>query len=157
MKLCTADIEVALMRWINIRQNLTVPRVAWGTVVGHECDLLSLSRAGYAAEYEIKVSKADLKKDLEKPHGHVSPWVRRLYFAVPEDLVEACFEYSPARAGILGVKKRGRGYTVTLHRPPVINGNASKWSEKQRYGLARLGALRIYGLTKKLLKCKTTK
>jgi len=41
------DIEIAVMEYLGTRTNLIVPNVSWGMDL-HECDILSLSKAGYA-------------------------------------------------------------------------------------------------------------
>ena len=70
------EMECAVARYMDFRTNLVVPNVSWGFEV-HECDLLIVTKTGYAYEVEIKRSKADLKKDIEKKHGHNS---RGVYF-----------------------------------------------------------------------------
>ena len=64
-KITTLVMEIALARFINPRVNLVVPNVSWG-FFNHECDLISISKSGFATEYEIKVSKSDLKADKKK-------------------------------------------------------------------------------------------
>jgi hypothetical protein len=96
-----AEIEIAVARYFHPRVNLVVPNVSWGMGL-HECDLLVITRAGYAYEVEIKISKSDLKKDREKRHCHVSSRISRLYFAIPKEL-ENCIDYVPERAGIISV------------------------------------------------------
>jgi hypothetical protein len=155
----TLEMEIAVMRWIGIRRNLVVPNVSHGMHV-HECDILSLTASGYATEVEIKISKADLLADKKKTHGHRSKKIANLYFAVPEELEELALSEIPERSGLLIVKPRKRkyghrrytGYSVVVVRKPVRNKLASKWSEKDRLKLARLGALRILGLKERLEK-----
>lgn len=64
----TIELEIAIMEYFGIRQNLIVPNVSWGMNGLHECDVLILSKAGYATEVEIKISKPDLLKDRDKKH-----------------------------------------------------------------------------------------
>ncbi|MCK5563721.1 MAG: MmcB family DNA repair protein, partial [Planctomycetes bacterium] len=123
--------------------------VSWGLNI-HECDLFIVSQAGYATEVEIKISKADLKKDADKPHNHESDLIKNLYFAIPEKL-EGCIEYIPERAGVI-VLKREKHYNsliCQILRKPKPNKHARKLTDEERYKVARLGALRIWGL-----KCK---
>lgn len=61
----TLEMEIALMRELNIRKNIIVPNVSFGMYFKgygalHECDLLCLSKSGYATEIEIKIIKSDL-------------------------------------------------------------------------------------------------
>lgn len=153
------------MNHLDIRTNLVVPNVSWGAIWSlHECDLLSLTKTGYATEIEIKVSKADLLKDKEKAHGHKHNHIKYLYFAVPHKLEEVALAEIPERAGLLTVEKEwvtdhlpyngevGEWfYYVKERRYPSINNKAIKWTDEQRYKLARLGAMRIHGLKKKLM------
>lgn len=40
-----------------------------------QCDVFHLTKAGYFYEYEIKLSRADMKKDSKKElHDHRTPW-----------------------------------------------------------------------------------
>ncbi len=148
----TAEMEIALASWFDYRQNLIVPNVYWGMNM-HECDLLVVSRVGYVTEVEIKVSRADLRKDAEKKHGHNGGRVIKfLYFALPESLKEAALEFVPERAGILTVwDDRDHGLRVRRVRDALPNKVATKMSDSERYKVARLGALRIWNLKRKLL------
>ena len=100
-KITTAEMECCVASFLNYRSNLIVPNVSWGMAL-HECDLLVITKAGYAWEVEIKVTKADLKKDSEKWHGHRSSRIKHLFFAIPTYLQDA-IEYIPERAGIITV------------------------------------------------------
>ena len=145
-KLKAADIEVAVARYLNPRQNLIVPNVHWGLNI-HECDLLVITQAGYAWEVEIKVTKADVVKDKEKRHQHFDGRIKFLYFAIPKYL-ESCISHIPKRAGIIAV---GSDLTCRTLRNPETNAKY-KFSDAERYQVARLGALRIWGLKEKIKK-----
>lgn len=153
----TLQMEVALMQHFGIRNNYIVPNVSWGiqrnTEWLHECDLLVLSQSRYATEVEIKVSMADLKKDQEKGHGHSSPFIKFLYFAVPLELYEkGVEEYVPERAGIIAVKSMMfDDYIVKVMRKPKYNKYCWQWTEKELFQLLRLGTMRIYNLKYNLL------
>jgi hypothetical protein len=135
------DIELAVVRWFGARANLCVPNVSWGLGL-HECDLLIASTSGYLTEIEIKVSRSDLIKDMGKRHGHRSNKIKYLYFAVPPKLLKA-IEYIPRRAGILVYTSKG---FIKEIAEPERNPDARKISDAERYTMARLGALRIWGL-----------
>lgn len=156
----TLEMEYAVMRSMNVRQNLVVPNVSWGMGLRHECDVLVLSKSDYATEIEIKISKGDLLKDKEKRHGHSHPLISRLFFAVPENLKDVALSEIPEHAGLLVVKKKlntyyGRTeYVVSEVRGCKRNTKALKWSDDGRLNLARLGAMRILGLKKKLIQNK---
>ena len=145
----TIDMEVLLASRFNFVQNIIVPNVQWGMGV-HECDLFVLRPSGYAVEIEIKISKADLIKDKDKWHGHRSNVIRELWFAVPEKL-EPYIEHIPERAGILIARECARDtYRLYELRRPIINKIAKKHTDHERAKLARLGAMRIWGLKRKL-------
>ena len=148
-KLKTIDMELSLATFFNARTNLIVPNVHWGLDI-HECDLLVITAAGYGYEVEIKVTKADLKKDAEKGHGHFDRRIKFLYFAIP-DYLEEHIEYIPARAGIILVNSSvgNNGGTCEVIRKPEQT-SKYKFTESERYQVARLGALRIWGLKRKV-------
>lgn len=154
----TWEIVYAISRKFNYRQNLIVPNISWGFFI-HECDVFIVTKSGYAIEVEIKITKSDLIKDKRKTHGHRSNKIKRLYFAIPEKMIKH-IEHIPQRAGIITVNPHGR---CTVIRKPVINTNAIKLTDQEKFMVARLGALRIWGLQqtnymlKKKVKELTTK
>lgn len=149
----TLQMEIALMKELNVRINIIVPNVSFGMCLGgkslHECDLLSLSKSNYATEIEIKVSKSDLLKDKLKKHGHKHGHIKTLWFAVPEKLKEVALSEIPERAGLYIVKNNMKVYVV---KNPIINKKAKKWTEKERVQLLRLGAMRILTLKNNIFK-----
>lgn len=150
----TIDMEIAVMQWLDIRKNLIVPNVSFGMGL-HECDILSLTKSGYATEVEIKISRADLLKDKHKSHGHESKRIKSLYFAVPEKLKELALAEIPERSGLLVVHWRSAkklGYYVTTAREPVVDKYAEKWNDRDRMNLSRLGTMRILGLKQNILR-----
>ncbi len=145
------DIERALVRsggMFDFRNWLVVPRASWGVGL-HECDLLALTKAGYAHEVEIKVTVSDLKRDLEKRHGHRSAWIKCLWFAMPEAM-EGAVEYVPENAGVIlvEVEKRNllRFHRARVLRKPRPRKDAVKWGPERRFDLARLGAIRYWDI-----------
>lgn len=155
----TIEMEIAIMEHIGVRRNLIVPNASWGAARGlHECDLLVLTGSDYAWEVEIKITKQDLIKDSEKAHQHKHNHIANLYFAVPYKLRELALSVIPERAGLYTVRKRVKthawqsDYVVVLERKAKRNALAVRWSESERMNLSRLGAMRILGLKKKLVK-----
>ncbi len=156
----TLQIEIALMRGLEFTKNLMVPTVKAGGLVRFETDMLMLSKAGYATAIEIKISKSDLKADSKKAHikntGKVIygkswkekyfPKVKYFYYAVPDDLLELALTTVHKDFGIYTV----RGKSIFIARPAKVISNY-KWNDKERYALARLGALRIFGYKLKQL------
>jgi len=102
---------------------------------------LIISKAGYAKEIEIKVSKADLKKDKEKRHSHNSKKIRQLFFAIPEKLgIDFALEHIPNKAGLIVVDKFGRCKVV---KSAKINTKVEKISIEDKLKVAHLGSMRI--------------
>jgi hypothetical protein len=139
-KLNCLDIEIAVADFFNPRLNIIVPNISWGLFL-HECDMLVLTKSGYAYEIEIKTDKYDLIKDSKKKHGHFNVKLSRLYFAIPNYLSE-CIQHIPEHAGILIVSEGG---FVELKRQPKIK-NEYKFTEQERLKLAELGTMRIWNL-----------
>ena len=139
------DIQRALTRRGQIFDHLrflVIPNASWGINV-HECDLLALTGAGYAHEVEIKVSISDLKRDGRKRHRHQSPKIKYLWFAAPEEMRGAMIEHVPETAGIILVQSVDNGHIVKIIRRPVPR-KARKFSDYERYRLARLGTIRYW-------------
>jgi len=161
-KIKTLEMEIVLAAYFNYLTNLVIPNVSYGFLT-YEADLLVLMKSGWVDEVEIKVSLSDLKADAKKRHTHDSPKLRRLYFAIPEYLVEKGLQYIPEKAGVLVVvDKEYCNYKkeVTIKREVVklreakVNKVASKLTTEDQFKLVRLGAIRVWGLKKKLLKEK---
>lgn len=142
----TNDIEKAVVKYFNPRQNLIIANVSWGFGI-HECDLLILTKADYLYEVEIKISVSDLKRDKFKRHGHYSALIRKLYFAIPTALIEYQSEI-PDRAGILEVREIEREDGIKIFSVNKIREaqtfNTPKLTIEQKYQLARLGVLRLW-------------
>ena len=153
--LTTIDIEVAVAKHLNYRQHLIVPNVFWGMGFNHELDLAVITKARYLWEVEIKVSKSDLKADLLKRHQHFNILISRLYFAIPEALLDF-MELIPERAGIFVVSaapplyKNWPKISVKEVRKAKINKSAKPLNEKQMQKMYHLAAMRIWRLKEKL-------
>ncbi len=144
-KITTPEMEIALSLYFNRRTNLIVPNISWG-FFNHECDLTVLTPAGYAWEIEIKISRQDLIADKKKRHNHKDHRIKYLYFAIP-DYLEKDIEHIPERAGIMLVyHTEFYGLRCRQLRPPKAIPNPYKFTDKDRYRIARLGALRIWTL-----------
>lgn len=101
MKLTSNKICFELLKWAqSSTTEIVVPNYYLGSF---ECDVLKVSKAGHTYEYEIKVSKADFKKDFEKKrrinyltketktkHDILleGSRVNRFYYVVPEGLIK---------------------------------------------------------------------
>ena len=147
-------MEEALSRYFNCRQNIIVPNISWGFFI-HECDLLIIRKSGYVLEVEIKISKADLKKDRDKEHNHEDHYkrIKELWFAIP-DYLQDSIDLIPKNAGIITVyynEWAEKLYCKAL-REPVVNTKARNLLENEILKIARLGTMRIWNLKRKLIK-----
>lgn len=159
-KLKASDIEVAVANYFNPRIHLIVPNISHGMYL-HECDLLVMNGRNYGVEVEIKISKADVKKDAKKKHGHESNKIRRLFFAIPESLfTDDVVAMIPERAGIFVIKPAEKieyGENESYMRPPKcvlkrnakINKYAKPFSDGERMNMGRLGMLRYWNIRNK--------
>lgn len=158
---CT-EIEVQIMRQFDYRQNLIVPNISnMMRIVPFETDMLVLTKSDLAYGFEIKTSKSDLKADFKKPQhikfGEMKNGKSGLerfygkfkyfYYAVPEQLKECALELIPDFCGLWVYAKYEYPTLPKFYqaREPKKLFNY-KWSEKQRYEIARLGTMRIYSL-----------
>lgn len=155
-KMITCDeMEVALANHFDIRRNIIVPNVSWGFFDKHEADMLVIRNSGYAFEIEIKRSRADMKADFKKKHGHIDKKNRivQLYYAFPKELLPKVEELVPLECGIITVEKypnsAATGY-VKIHREATRKKGAKKLTQKEQFKIARLGTLRIWSLKTKL-------
>jgi len=145
----TIDVEVALMEKYKVNKKIIVPNVSWGLNIElHECDLLILTRTGYATEIEIKISKSDLLKDKDKLHSHNHNHIKTFYFCVPEKLQEIALKEIPERAGLYVITNK---HKIMEIKKPINNKECVKWSEELMYKLAKLGAMRILNLKKRII------
>ena len=144
-----AEMEIALAAYFNYRTNLIVPNVSWGMFL-HECDLLIITKAGYAWEIEIKTSKYDLVRDKEKRHNHTSNKIKHLYFAIPDYLLVHQV-HIPNFAGIVSVHRYNNGLLTCKKIREAKIKSKYKFTIEERYQVARLGSMRIWKLKNKLL------
>ncbi len=160
MGLNTLQMEIALMKECNFRQNIVVSNVSFGIVRYfynegkrcydelHECDILKVTLTGYATEFEIKVSKSDFKADAKKKHSHDSKFIKQLYYAIPFEMLDFAKENLPYNSGLVYVKNNKVIYDINA---PVRN-DAFKWTQDELFKLARLGTMRISTLKSALAK-----
>lgn len=146
------EIEIMIMLFFGVRQNIIVPNVSWGIANLHECDVLVLSNHNYAAEIEIKTSKADILADKKKKHGHRHNHIARLFFAVPESLQDFALKHIPERAGLIVVGSKDGVRWPRITKQCKRNKHAVEWTNTERMKLAHLGTMRVLGLKQRLLK-----
>ena len=152
-RLTTAELELLTARYFGTRTNVIVPNVSWG-LLNHEADLLVCRPSMWMEEIELKVSRSDLCRDLQKDRGRGHMRDRRvckLWFAVPAELAD-----DPAIPSDAGILKAVAGPRFQWHmetvRAPVKNKNAEKLTQAEFTQLLRLSTLRVWSLKEKLAK-----
>ena len=143
-----SEIEVAVAKHLDWRRNMIVPNVSWGLGLAHECDLLAVSRSGYAHEVEIKVSRSDLLRDQKKDKWkRKQKMIRTLWFAIPREL-EASVPDIPEHAGVILVwwEEGHREAKCKTLRKPKINTDCRKLRDKEILHLGHLASLRIWSM-----------
>ena len=140
-----SDIEISLANWFDYRRNFVLPNVSYGLHI-HECDILAISKSGYATEVEIKVSKADLLKDKEKEHHHRSDKIKAFFFAVPLDMESFALENIPKECGLLCIDEYKR---VLVKRKPIPRKDSRKLTEDEIKKLGDLAMMRYWNMRKK--------
>lgn len=159
MPVRTIDIELSIMYHFNFRQNLIVPNITnMVGIVPFETDILVLTKNNRAYGFEIKVSKADLKADFKKPQHKQDTKAgferyygkfKYFYYAVPFNLKEAALQIIPEFCGLICIEKIKHD-TYTRKRFEVSREPKQlfdyRWTEAEKYEVARLGAMRQYNL-----------
>jgi hypothetical protein len=149
---CETELEIQYWvahRYFGTRRNIIIPNLSWG-MFNYELDLCVLNcKSLYAQEVEIKISKADLKRDKEKWKwqypGYNYDLIRQIWFAMPLKLKD-CIELVPEKAGIIFLDCKGYPH---MERRPKINPVAKRWTLEQAFNLGRLGTMRMWNLKRK--------
>lgn len=156
-KMTAQLMELLVASHFGTRENIIVPNVSWG-LINHEADVLVLRPSGWIEEVEIKVSKSDIKRDLQKNDGgghRHSQLIHKLWFAVPVHLADT--PEIPADAGILTATYTfgwGSPWSLGVLRAPKCYKRARKATPDEVYKLMRLGMFRIWTLKDKLYKIR---
>lgn len=145
------QMEISIATYFDPRRNVIVPNVWWGMGLNHECDLMVLTKSGYAYEVEIKISKSDIKADIKKRSGHYSNKIRKLYFSIPERL-RPYIDLIPDRAGILMVIEAGKypGQVEKIREAKNLP-EARKLTTEEQFNLAKLGSMRIWTIKQSIV------
>lgn len=148
-------IEIAIAKHFDFRHNIIVTNLSWG-MLNHEADVVVMSKSGYLTEVEIKRSWSDFLADFRKKHDHRDPLISSYYYAVPISISEKVKQKlhdtkRDAQFGLLafGADKYG-SYVVCLSAAP--SGNKRKLTDAEQFAVARLGALHVWTLKKKIIK-----
>lgn len=149
-------MELAIATKFGIRTNIIVPNLSWGLPGMHECDLFILKMSGYGVEVEIKRSKSDLLADFKKSHNHKDRFnrIKEFYYAFPESMLKTCEESIPKDAGIIVCRRSDWGKKLvyaSFHRAATPIKTARKLTPEEQFKIARLAAMRIWGLKNKII------
>lgn len=146
------------------RRYLAVENVSWG-LLPWEADLLVMSADGYLQEVEIKISVADLRRDMGKrkhrqrkdvfENWNRSPhtWIRRFWYAMPEEVWDKVKAQPPIPddAGVIIVRRSPEDRPAWQPqlvcedvRKAKLNKAAKALTDSEKYDLARLGVLRYW-------------
>lgn len=153
----TVEVELAVVKLLNPRVHAMVPNVSWGLGLRHECDILALNSGGYFSEIEIKVSVADMKKDLQKRHGHNSKIISRLIYAFPLQILEKVLPLVPERCGIIVVDYNWRKQPEARWHRVCKYDKTKKPSPAEIEKFYQLGLMRIWSLKNHLNEKRNSK
>src|SRR6267142_2518841 len=94
VKVNERTIQTAIMREKILRGTSTDLAIPNSTLVlGHEADLITVSRTGFISEFEIKCSKADYQNDFNKERKHDT--LKRLLENKKAGITSDTFRYRP--------------------------------------------------------------
>lgn len=143
----TAEMELRVATHIGWRKHFIIPNLSFGLGFRHELDLAVVTKQNRLWEIEIKISRADLRADLKKWHGHLDNRITRFYFAIPEKLIN-CVDLIPDRAGVFVVREK----FVDEIKPAKINSDARKLTDQELSKLYRLAAMRVWSMKRKFMR-----
>ena len=102
----TKELEYAINKhYLESSKIITTNITKNSGIVSHECDVIVVTKSYYLLEFELKISKADLKKDFQKKHSHECDNIKKTFYVIPEELKD-CIELIPERFGIIIVNKK---------------------------------------------------
>lgn len=145
--LSTSDIELAVVKHLNVRRNLIVPNVSWAIpwMQGREADLLVVTPTRSLWEIEIKTNLPDVRRERKKTHRlSQDKRIARLYYAMPRSLVESALPIIAKWAGVLAIHEEF--HTVKVHRPAAVARSEFKLSDKTLNRLRDLCMMRMWSL-----------
>ncbi len=78
MEIKEKNVQDSLYRYLRTGYSCIFPNM--DTITGYEADILAITKAGYAYEYEIKLSLADFRVDRKKicKHASISGAVKKI-------------------------------------------------------------------------------
>lgn len=155
------SIAGALAQQFFTRGELVCPNCMW---TGHECDLLVVHHSLRLIDVEIKISRADLKADVEKEkwwrraYGWpaVGPpqrldWPQKIwkhYYVFPAEIwKDDLLDVLPPRSGIIGYYERDGGFArVRPIRRVTCNRDAEPITAAQALQISRLVSVRYWNM-----------
>ena len=151
-KLKTPELEMLVAEHFGIRTHLIIPNVYWGFGLNYEADLVVVTRAKYAYEIELKVSKSDLKADQNKTkHKFERKTFKRMYYAMPDYIYEP--DLVPEYAGVLLAYQHYGKWFIKREKDPV-NLKVPPLDDNQYKKLLELMAMRVWSMKKKFINLK---
>lgn len=161
LKIYQIEYAIAVSKKFSMRTHLIIPNVSWG-FLNHEADLISVSKAGYITEIEIKRSFQDFKADFQKRIRieMKDDIISYFYFAIPESIVKKVVKWliinhPEYHNGILAYTDYGKIYEVSPQRfngQSLVNKKKTPITIQQKLRLAELGCMRVWSLKRKLSK-----
>ena len=162
-KLTVREIQLAIRNswYCDVRNNLIIPNVSWG-LLPYEADLLVVKPSGLCAEFEIKRSFEDFKKDFTKHHTHDCKIIAYFYYVIPEaikDKVKAFivehFEDSAWYPAVIIYNEQGNLSRLVYDELGYLGCDRRKNYEKvtpeQRVTLGRLVSIRYWNTLEELI------
>lgn len=168
-KLTVFDLQKALLHRCSLSQKFKVPNTQ--LLFSGEQDWVEITRANYAWEYEIKLTRADFKKDFDKTsllrvedgrytsvkkHDVLSGRIkilrgvipRRFYFVAPRGIIDV--DKVPDYAGLIVAQPcSGEGYRTcrlqTIKEAPTLQ-HGTKLDDKHFQSLLRTFSFRFFRL-----------
>lgn len=164
------EIEVALSTYekFNFVRNIiafNVKGLGEGLNIGHECDMLVLSKSGYLTEIEIKRSWSDFLADFKKEHKHDGRGlIKYFFYCVPEGLLEKVYtKLEELNISYTGIVTYNENMDIKSHGFRIRHENGSysyhckeqhpyrKLFLEEQLQVARFGAMRAITLKEKII------
>lgn len=126
-KMNAGHVEYVLRKHLNHIQNTIIPEAAVAHTSNkrkaYRADYIMVSKAGYATEFEVKVTMADWKADLVKGKWQNMPnWISRFIYVVPASL--GVPDWVPKHHGIWHVHNADnmkRAYIEVIRAPKMLH------------------------------------
>jgi hypothetical protein len=113
----TKDLEIAILQHEKQAEIKSLrAHLPW------ECDVLAVTKFGYAVEYELKISRSDFKADFKKPKHKLfnkgqGGMISKFWFVVPQGLVKK--SEVPAYAGLMYCYFKGTDRMIDIVKYPA--------------------------------------